>query len=253
MLILLLLLVGAWVVLTLLLTAWTMYVQAYLYTEPTPGVEWRGPAAAGAVMAVVLLWVVFDYAAPGRFRPLWEFSSSVDAKPFPELRVVNANGKEDVYKLRPGTRGEYRLGGLSSGKQMPTRPLEIIVVEDSERSVFKAELDAKGNFKQRTTTAFGHESKQPVRYLDEKGRVMTEDSPGQLSSFRAGLFLGNVMLNAMLAAVLFVALWLLLRFQWPHALGQAAVLWLLLLLFVLPPILTRAEDVSRQRSAARAG
>jgi hypothetical protein len=82
----------------------------------------------------------------------------------------------------------------------------------------------------RLTTAFGRESKEPLRYIDEKGRVMTEDSPGQLTSFRGGLFFGNVLLNAMLIAVLFVSL------------------WLLLLLFALPPILTRAEDVSRQRS-----
>jgi hypothetical protein len=251
-LILIVLILGSWVALTLLFTAWTMYVQAYLYTEPTEGALWRGPAAAGAVMGVVLLWVVFDYAAPGRFRPLWEFSSSSDAKPFPELRVPNASGKEDVYKLRPGTRGEYRLDGLSSGRQLPSRPAEIIVVEGSERHVFKPERDEKGLFKQRSTTAFGREVKEPLRYLDEKGRVMTEDSPGQLTSFRGGLFFGNVLLNALLMAVLFVALWLLLRFQWLHALGQAVALWLLMLLFVLPPLLTRAEEVSRQR-ASRVG
>lgn len=252
MLILVLLMVGSWAVLAVLLSAWTMYVQAYLYTEVTPGAAWRGPAAAGVVMAVVVPWVLLDYRSPGSFRPLWEFSSSREDKPFPELRVPNASGGEDVYKLRPGTRGEYRLGGVSGGKQLPTRPAEVIVVEGSDRSVFKPERDDKGNYKQRTTSAFGRETKDPLRYLDEKGRVMTEDDLGQLTSFRGGLFIGNVLLNVFLGAALFAALWLLMRFQWPHALGQAVALWLLLLLFVLPPMLARAEEVSRQR-AARAG
>lgn len=252
MLILLLLLVFVWAVLTLLLSAWTLWFQAYIYTESTPGIVWRGPAAGGAVMVVVVLWVMLAYGSPGRYRPLWDFTSSEDAKPIPELRVPTVGGKEEVYKLRPGTRGEYRLGGLTSGKPMPARPREIIVIEGGERAVFKPERDEKGNFKQRTTTAYGRESKEPLRYLDEKGRVMLEDSFGQLTSFKPGVFFGNLFLNAILFGVLFVSVWLILRFQWPHALGQAVVLWLMLLLFVFPPLLTRAETVSAERAAARA-
>ncbi|MFO0876483.1 MAG: hypothetical protein U0840_03840 [Gemmataceae bacterium] len=253
MLILILLLLFVWVVLTLLLSAWSLWFQAYLYTESTPGIAWRGPAAGSAVMAIVLLWVVLAYGTPGRYRPLWEFSSSEDSKPFPELRVPTAAGKEEVYKLRPGTRVEYRLGGLSSGKLIPSRPPEIIVGEGADRAVFKPERDDKGKFKQRTTSAYGRESKEPLRYLDEKGRVMLEDSFGQLTSFQPGVFLLNLLLNALLLGVLFVALWPVLRFQWPHALGQAVVLWLILLLFVFPPLLTRTETVSRERAARAAG
>ena len=59
--------------------------------------------------------------------------------------------------------------------------------------------------------------------------------------------MGNLLLNALLLAVCFVALWLLLTFQWPHALGQAVVLWLMLL-FALAPLLTKVEGVARQRA-----
>jgi hypothetical protein len=249
-LILLLLLVLTWAVLMGLLTAWALWFQAYIYTEPSAGIAWRGPAAGSAVMAVLLLWVVFDYHAPGRYRPLWEFSSAEDAKPFPELRVPGPGGQEKVYRLRPGTRGDYREDGLSSGKPLPARPREVIVTEETERSVFKPERDEKGNFKERTVVRFGREVKEPLRYIDEKGRVMEEDSLGQLASrFRWGRFLGNCLLNFLFLAVVFVGLWLILRFQWPHALGQAVVLWAVMLLFVLPPLLTRAEQVAQQRAS----
>ncbi len=251
MLTLFLLLVGGWVVLALLLTAWSMYIQATWYTEPATGLVWRGPTAAVGIMAVVALWMMLDFAAPGRYRPFWEFSSTEESKFFPEIRVPNpGSGREDVYKLRPGTRGEYRLGGLASGRQLPTRPPEIIILDGAEKSIFKPERDEKGNFKQRTTTAFGRETKQPLRYVDERGRVMLEDSLGQLATFRGGWFFGNLFLNALLLIALFAALWLLLRFQWPHALGQAVVLWLLLLLFALPPLLTQVEEVAQERAAA---
>ena len=49
-----------------------------------------------------------------------------------------------------------------------------------------------------------------------------------------------------------VSLWLLLQFQWPHALGQAFVFWGIMILFVMPPVLTRAENVAKERAAARA-
>ena len=252
MLTLLLLLIGVFVVATLLAAAWTLWFQAYLYTEATAGIPWRAPAAGAALTAAVILWVFLAYHNPGRLRPLWEFSATEPGKSFPELTVTSTTGKPEVYKLRPGTRDDYRLNGLPSGRRLPTRPAEVAVVEEgSEKSVFRPERDEAGNFKQRSATSFGRERQEPLRYVDEKGRVMQEDSLGQLGSkFRFGLFAGNLFVNFVLLAACFVALWLLLQFQWPHALGQAVVLWLVLLLFVLPPLLTSAEQVARERAAA---
>lgn len=239
------------VVVTVLLAGWTLWFQTYIYTEPPTGLLWRGPAAGAAVLAAIVVWVFFDYQAPGRYRPLYEFSPRETVKPFPELLVPTASGKEDVYKLRAGTRNEYRLGGLSSGKALPTRPAEVIVVEDGAKASFKPERDEQGNFKQRSTKGLWGESKEPLRYLDEKGRVMYEDGLGTLASYKPGWLLGNLVLNFLLLGVLFGALWVALEFQWPHALGQAVVIWGVLLLFVMPPLLTRAEQVAREREAAR--
>jgi hypothetical protein len=241
-LILIVLLVVVWVVLAVLLTAWSMWFQSAIYTEAAPGLAWRGPVAASVLSLVVLLWVVFAYRSPGRYRPLWESASTEQETQFDELRVPTGD-HEEVYRRRPGTRSEFRLNGLPSGKPLPSTPSRIVAVEGEQRYTFEPERDDKGNFKRR-----GGES---LRYTDEKGRVMVEGSLGLVETFRGSVFLGNVLLNLALVVAAFLGLWLLLQFQWPHALGQAVVLSLLLL-FVLSPLLAKTERVAAERAAAAA-
>lgn len=235
------------------LTAWAMFFQARIYTEPSPGLAWRGPAAGGAILLVVLLWAFAAYQAPGRFRPFWESSSTEDSPMIPELRVPNsATGGEDIYKLRRGTR-EYTIGGRPNGNPLPDRPLPHVVAVEREgdevrKSTFKPERDEAGQFVQRERRSwFGGSTKEPLRYIDENGRVMYEKGFGQLSQVRGSWFLGNVLLNLLLLAVTFVALWLVLNFQLAHALGQAVVVWIMLL-FALTPLLSKVEAVAKQRA-----
>src|SRR5262249_481261 len=84
---LILILLVIWVVLVILVTAWSMWFQAFLYTEASGGLVWRGPAAASAIMAVVLVWVVLDYRTGGNVRPIWSSTSSKQTEAFKELRV----------------------------------------------------------------------------------------------------------------------------------------------------------------------
>jgi hypothetical protein len=249
MLLLIVILFLFWAVLAGLLTAWSVWFQGYIYTEPAIGLTWRGPAAAGAISAVVLAWVVVDYrsvngpTAVGRYRSLFEFTASEEIKPFPELHVPRPGGF-DVYKLRPGTgRPEYRLSGLPSGRLLPDRPEKIIIPEGEGTSTFEPERDGQGNFKVRQG--------EYLRYRDAKGRVMVESSLGQLTAFRGTTFFVNLLLNFLLLADLFLCGWLLLRFHWGIALLQAVILWLALLLFVLPPILSTAERVAQTRAVPK--
>ncbi len=57
----------------------------------------------------------------------------------------------------------------------------------------------------------------------------------------------NLLLNGLHLVVWFACLWLLLRFQWPHALGMALVCWLVVTVIVIPPLLNKAEVVAYQR------
>jgi len=216
-LLLIVILLIVWVVLAVLLTAWSMWFQGFLYTEPSTGLVWRAPAAASAIMATVFLWVIVDYRTQGKYRPIWETTSTESSKSFAELRVPGESGKDEVYKLRPGTRNEYREGGLPSGKKLAATPPQVIVVEGEGRAVFKPEVDAKGNYLRHKTRGV----EDPLRYVDEKGRVMREGEFGQLETFRTGTFIGNLFINLLFLAACFLSLWLLARFQWLHALLHA--------------------------------
>src|SRR5262249_27294895 len=82
-----------------------------------------------------------------------------------------------------------------------------------------------------------------ARYVEEggQGRVLTEEDVrrGQQSRFLWGRFVVNILLNVMFLVAWFLCLWLLLRFQWGHALGLAIVLWVVTMLAVVPPVLDR--------------
>ena len=88
-----------------------------------------------------------------------------------------------------------------------------------------------------------------VRYVeaDGKHRVMTDNYIGQLSEARSGIVAANLFLNVLHLIAWFLCLWLLLRFQWGHALGLAFVAWLVLTFF-LPPLFKKTEDLAKQRA-----
>jgi hypothetical protein len=104
---------------------------------------------------------------------------------------------------------------------------------------------------------------EPARYVEEGGqhRVLTEYDVqrGQVTRTRRGLLLGYFLLNVLLLAVWFTGLWLLLRFQWPHALGLAVVLWVATMLVILPVLTSRtkqavdARPVSKETAVAPPG
>jgi hypothetical protein len=233
---LVLVLLLVWFVLTVLLAAWTLWFQAYIYSEPVGAIWWRAPAAGTALALFLTLWVVLDYRAPGRYRELHGFSFIEYPAPYPELHVFNPDGKEEVFKLHKTGRGlpEYRW----DSKKLPSRPGRIIVFEDGEKFVFEPERDARGNFK----TGPG----DVVHYRDSRGREMVEGQLGQVSIRHYGWLAMNFLLNFAHLAVWFACLWLLLRFQWSHALGLAVVFWAVTTLIVVPMVLGQAERVALQ-------
>jgi len=74
---------------------------------------------------------------------------------------------------------------------------------------------------------------------------MEEGFLGQITLFHLGWLLTGLLLNFGFLAVWFLCLWLLLHFQWSHALGLAFVAWLISL-FVLPMLLTQVEKVRKE-------
>lgn len=220
------------VVLSLLLAAWTMFFQGYIYNEPAEAIYWRAPAAAAALTLFLSLWIVLDYRSverlndEGRYRPLHEASTS-ETETYENITIINRDGKEEHYVLQ-GDR-KYRN---KSGKEPPQRPRKVIVShKNGEKHVFTP-VEKDGKF----------------RYTEEgkPSRIMEENYIGQIGIFHFGWLAVTLLLNFGLLIVWFLTLWLLLHFQWSHALGLAFGFWLVNL-FVLPMMLTQAEKVRKER------
>jgi hypothetical protein len=154
------------------------------------------------------------------------------------LWITSVDRKDEHYVLR----GNNQYVGPGD-RRPPGKPLQIVASDkvDGEKHVFKPQFDAQGNFKV--------EKGQSLRYYedgDPKKRYMEEGYPGQITIFHFGWVVIGLFLNFGFLLVWFLSLWLLLEFQWPHALGLAFVAWLISL-FILPMILTQAEKVRKER------
>lgn len=230
MLSLVLIVVVVLVVLSLLLAAWTLFFQSYIYNEPVEAIYWRAPAASAALTLFLCLWIALDYRSihdrgdEGRYRPLHEFSAS-ETETYEYITIVNQDRKEEHYEWKGDKK--YRN---KSGKEPPQRPLKIIAShKDGDKHVFTPkEKDGQMRY---------YEEGNPARYME---------SIGQISIYHFGWLVVTLLLNFGLLVVWFLCLWLLLRFQWPHALGLAFAAWLICL-FVLPMLLTQAEKVRKER------
>ncbi len=203
--------------------------------------------AATLLALFVALWGWIDYQNPGRYITLFLFSCT-EEKNFDELTAVShKDGKETKahYRLRKSPQGIAEYSGVVPPyRPIPSHPDAIVVKEDDEEIRFEPERDENGKFKTRQG--------QSLLYVDDRGRVMSEATLGRLSVFKWGLFLANVELNVCHLLLWFGCVWLLLRFQWSHALGLAIVFWLAMTLVILPMIFGKVEEAARQSSLGTA-
>src|SRR5262245_52048268 len=94
-------------ILAVLFWVGTVTIQGYWYSEPTPGIAWRAPAAAAVITVFVGLWCILNWRGsdPDResvpYDTINNFSASEaePAKGFPRFWSVKA-GKEIVYERR---------------------------------------------------------------------------------------------------------------------------------------------------------
>ncbi len=239
MIVLGLILIYVLVALTLAVLFWagTTWFQGYIYSEPAEQLYWRAPAAGAALTLFLALWGYLDSRAPGRYPGQFIFGAD-EVKEFKELRVVY-QGQETLYKLRKNAQGKPEYWDAQN-RPLPSRPDSVIVDDQGEKVRFEAERDQNKNFK--------IDKGQSLRYVDNRGRSMTADNLGRFSIPRPGLVLSNLLLYAVHLGVWFLCLWLLLRFQWPHALGLAVICWLVVTLTIMPMLLERVEAQAAQRA-----
>lgn len=294
MLMLVLILLAVGFILGVLLWAWTLWFQAYIYEQATEGLEWRAPAAGGALLLVLILWCLLVSRNPG-VQPLFDMTTGTThefdklvcvkgratvetAEPGPnDIRltkdIVLKGAREVPYVLRrTGPRRKEFVEDVPNGKPWSRSDsdgiiAQIKVKEGSREATFQAELvvedekDAQGNVVKKVrfrpnkfTTWLGTESEQGLRYNEVNGwRVMTADQIGQVSESAWGTFVLSFVVNLLHLAVWFVCLWLLLRYQWAHALGLALVFWFVMTLFVVPMVLANMPSQSRVARGSGSG
>jgi hypothetical protein len=220
--------------LAVLLYVGTLWLQAMIYSEPAAGLTWRAPVAAALLTGY---FVLFHFLAHGAspFNTLFSFTAR-QSKQFPEFRAILENHETQEFRLDPKD-GTYKESNGKPWKRATADGIvEQIVAREkddqgNEKDVcFKVDLTSDHKFKKNSQTGL-----QEARYLEVDGsREMLESSIGWVTTYRFWVFAGNVLLNFGHLAVWFAAFWLLLRYQWTHALMLALVLWVPVTLLLLP-------------------
>jgi hypothetical protein len=242
----LVILLVVWFSLAVLLTAGTLFIQGYLYSEPVGDIFWRGPAAAAALTAFFGFWCYLNYraAAPNaRELPYETFFTSAatedTTRAVPELWVEKAGTKTHytrytVEGIPP--RHEYR--DAASKRFNHDKGVEAIIVKEGDpkeahETRFIAQYDAG-------------------KYTEEGGkRYMSMDNFGPIYTPQPGRSRLMLLINVVHFAVWFLVVWLLLRFQWPHALGLAALFWLAMTMLIVPQILGQVQEKLKERTTEK--
>jgi hypothetical protein len=263
--ILLVLLIG--IVLAGLFWVGALTLQGWWYSEPSSGMFWRAPAAGAAIALFIGLWCFINvkWTDPARenvpFGHVTEFSFSEDSPPtgVPFFYSVK-NGKTTVYVQQAAT---YDTQGRPTGGATYTIPetKQPWKTGDAEGLVKEVKIPYPDPDKPDDPKA--HKTRdyklveppggrpEPGKYLTykaEDGETITEVDvmSGKVSRTRWGLLFGYVLLHLLLFAVVFAAMWLLLRFQWAHALGLSFIVFLVLTLGVFKPLFDLTHAAAKE-------
>jgi hypothetical protein len=221
----------------------TRFFQGYVYTEIPADLHWRAPAAAGVVWFVALVWpLAFNALSkpqdggvkwPITFNDLFVFSIQRTELEFDEFVVPSAatlTGRETTYYREKTPRGAVEYRTHDSDRRLLPRPVPELIgrTKDGRAIPFKIVHETR-------RPVFGPEVTQTRYVNEEQGLVMTDEEFGRITTSRAGQLFLNVLALLLTGAAWFLALWLVLLFQWPHALGLS-VPALLLFALVLNPV-----------------
>ena len=233
------------VTLTALLWGGTAFLQSYFYTEASTAIFWQAPAAAAVLTLFYGLWCLLDYGAAGArpgylpYDTIFRFSTleTKGTKPAKKMWAVLKDGKKIPYTRWGDDYHRELVGGGKGERWLYGKAVAIEIPEDGDVARYdlaKAEQDSEQEYR---------------RFVSKEGWTVKEYNSGPSGlpeAYQTSLWLGNLLLNGLHFALWFVCLWLILRFQWGHALGLAFVLWLVMTLLVVPMMLVRAGDAAQE-------
>jgi hypothetical protein len=240
---LLLILVLSGMALTVVIWVMTLFLQGYYYTEPTQGIVWQAPAAGFLLGLFFTFWCMLIVNSTVTslhdlpYDTLFSFKPRVDKfkNPVKDLWVMKKGSKEPVhYVLKKKFQGGITVSEyiqVDTGRPYsPSGVEEIIIEEDGAKTRFlPMPAPAGADYRQ-----FVDDNGWTIREYPQSGPT------GLPEAFRWSRFLMNIFLNLLHFILWFVCLWLLVRFQWAHALGLAVVMWVVMTVAVLPMMLEQA-------------
>jgi hypothetical protein len=262
-LVLLLILIVTAVSLTVILWAGTFFFQGYLYTEPSPGIFWQAPAAAALLTLGYTIWCFAIALNPNateqnlpidtifRFSPKEEMPE-LQGRPAKKIWAIkldrnkagdNKDGEVVAYVGKSGIRPPFQYREDKEIKPHPWHKQDVIAIEIEKPDGTKMRFDL--------TPTTDSDYRQ---FVSQDGWVIREYEEGPTGvpiKFRFGRLLLNLFFNVGHFVAWFLGLWVLLRFQWSHALGFAVVLWLTFTLTMLPMMLGYAGSVAADRQSVR--
>ena len=221
--------------LAVFLAAGSLTIQGYIYSEPVGDIFWRAPAAAAVLTAYLGLWCYLNYRARDPkaqelpYDALFTSSATEDAT-YPVAELWAEKGGERKHYRRftvdTGTFSRFEYHDSSEKRFPHDRSIEAVVIKEGDpKEPHEARFVAK------------HDE---AKYVEEGGsRYMTVDNFGRIYTPRPGRSRVMLLLNILHFVVWFLTIWLLLRFQWPHALGLAAAIWLAMTLLIGPLIFAK--------------
>lgn len=212
----------------------TLLLQGYLYSLPPERLPLRAGIGAAVMTVFLSFWVHLDQESPDTYNTFFEFAAE-DIIEFDQVTAVKRNriGQESqvVYRLKAGGRRTIDYvdsTGQPFARNTPDSMVVAVLIEQDDQQIrLDAPLDDKGRFQP--------DEDGRIVYSEAEGdRYMTDFAIGKLIDPKLGRVFANLLLNLVHFLLWFVVFWLALRFQWPHALGLAAIFGFAAMLLLMP-------------------
>ncbi len=234
-------------VFSLLFFLGTAFIQSYTATQPTDGLAWRAPAAAGAMALFFTLWTVIvarGDSEPGNipYDTFFRFSPKVSLSPDPATKMwaVRQGGKRTEYIRAKDDIGQWTY---HDDRKKPWPSTDDVIAIEITHAGTKMHFD-------RIKSDDGYSNS----YTSDQGWTMRAFSGGAPNGiperFVWTRFLGVLLLNILHAAAWFACLWLLVQFRFNEALLFAFILWVAMTVVIVPMLLDEAAYVARARTTA---
>lgn len=244
------------VVLMVVLWVGTYLFQGYIYLEPSQSLYWQAPAAAALLGFGYSIWSLAIASSTGAnsqnipIDTIFRFSPREDmlARPAPRIWAIKLPANKSARERKEEETIEYK-SVRDNQKQFHYVDTTLTPRPWQRQDVIAVELEKADGKKIRFTPAEIGQGEYR-QFVSKDGWVMHEFEGGPTGlpiKFSLGRMILNLFFNFGHLFAWFIALWLILRFQWGHAAGLALVIWGLVTVVFLPMLLTYSGYVAQLR------